>query len=61
MIANQPILKIISVFSGVHVTRYVVLCVCFVDRCLSFWIFCFGHCVVCIRIFITSLASSNSS
>ena len=24
------------VFSGVRVTRYLVLCVCFVDRCLSF-------------------------
>jgi hypothetical protein len=23
------------------------LCVCFVDRCLSFCPFCFGHCVVC--------------
>jgi hypothetical protein len=24
------------VFNGVHVTRSLVLCVCFVDRCLSF-------------------------
>ena len=32
-------------FSGVRVTRSV--CVCFVDRCLSFSIFSFGHCVVC--------------
>jgi hypothetical protein len=24
-----------------------VLCVCFVDRCLSFCTFYFGHCVVC--------------
>jgi len=31
------------VFSGVHVTRSAVLCVC----CLSFCTFCFGHCVVC--------------
>jgi hypothetical protein len=23
-------------FSGVHVTRSLVVCVCFVDRCLSF-------------------------
>ena len=30
------------VFSGVCVTRSLVLCVCFVDRCLLF----FGHCVV---------------
>jgi hypothetical protein len=33
------------VFSGVRVTR--CLCVCFVDRCLSFCTFSFGHCVVC--------------
>jgi hypothetical protein len=35
------------VFSGVHVTRSLVLCVCFVDHCLSFCPFSFGHCVVC--------------
>ena len=35
------------VFSEVHVTRSLVLYVCFVDRCLSFYIFSFGHCVVC--------------
>jgi hypothetical protein len=34
------------VFNGVLVTRSLVLCVCFVDRCLSFCSF-FGHCVVC--------------
>ena len=34
-------------FSGVRVTRSLVLCVCFVDRCLSFCTFSFGHCVVC--------------
>jgi hypothetical protein len=34
------------VFSGVRVTRSLVLCVCFVDRCLSFCTF-FYHCVVC--------------
>ena len=33
--------------SGIHVTRSLVLCVCFVDRCLSFCAFSFGHCVVC--------------
>ena len=32
--------------SGVCVTRSLVLCVPFVDRCLSFCIFSFGHCVV---------------
>jgi hypothetical protein len=35
------------VFSGVHVTQSLVLYVCFVDCCLSFCIFSFGHCVVC--------------
>ena len=34
-------------FSGVRVTRSLVLCVCFVDRCLSFCAFSFGHCVFC--------------
>jgi hypothetical protein len=36
-----------TVFSGVPVTRSLVLYVCFVDRCLSFCTFSFGHCVVC--------------
>jgi hypothetical protein len=35
------------VFSGVRVTQSLVLYVCFVDRCLSFCTFSFGHCVVC--------------
>jgi hypothetical protein len=35
------------VFSGVRVTRSLILCVCFVDRCLSFSTFSFGHCFVC--------------
>jgi len=35
------------VFSGVRVTRSLVLYVCFVDPCLSFCTFSFGHCVVC--------------
>jgi hypothetical protein len=35
------------VCSGVRVTRSLVLYVCFVDRCLSFCTFSFGHCVVC--------------
>ena len=35
------------ILSGVRVTRSLVLCVCFVDRCLSFCTFSFGHCVVC--------------
>ena len=32
---------------GVCVTRSLVLCVCFIDHCLSFCTFSFGHCVVC--------------
>ena len=51
-----------SRFSGVRVTRYLVLCVCFVDRYLSFflWPLC---CLFFfdIRILITHLVSSNSS
>ena len=35
------------VISGVRVTRSLVLCVCFVDRWLSYCTFSFGHCVVC--------------
>ncbi len=35
------------VFSGVSVTRSLVLYVCFVDSCLSFCTFSFDHCVVC--------------
>jgi hypothetical protein len=36
----------IPVFSGVLVTRSLVLYICFVDRCLSFCAFSFGHCAV---------------
>jgi hypothetical protein len=35
------------VFSGIRITWSLVLCVCYVDRCLSFCTFSFGHCVVC--------------
>jgi hypothetical protein len=35
------------VFSGVLVTRFLVLCAFFLDRCLSFCPFSFDHCVVC--------------
>ena len=52
-------------FCGVRVTRSLVLYVCFVDRCLSFCTFSFGHCVVCSSSIyescITPLVSSNSS
>ena len=54
------------VFSEVHVTRSLVLYECFVDRCLSFCPFSFGHCVVCSSSMygiwvITPLVFSNSS
>ena len=53
------------VFSGVRVTRSLVLYVCFIDRCLSFCTF-FVWPLCClfffdIRILITPLVSSNSS
>ena len=35
------------VFSGVRVTRFLVLYVSFVDRCTSFCTLSFGHCIVC--------------
>ena len=37
--------------SGICVARSLVLCVCFVDCCLSFCPFSFGHCVVCPSIY----------
>ena len=50
------------VLSGVRVTQSLVLYVCFVDRCLSFCTFSFGHCLFFdIWILITPLVSSNSS
>ena len=36
-----------SLLSGVRVARSLVLYICFVDRCLSFCTFSFGHCVIC--------------
>jgi len=50
------------VFSGVRVTRSLVLCVCFVDRCLYFFFWplcCLFFCDI--RILITPLVYSNSS
>ena len=35
------------VFSGVRVTWSLVLYVCFLDLCLPFCTYSFGHCVVC--------------
>ena len=49
-------------FSGARITRSLTFCVCFVDRCLSFffWPLC---CLFFfdLRILITPLVSSNSS
>jgi hypothetical protein len=36
-----------ALISVVRVTRSLVLCVCFVDRCLSFCPVSIGHCVFC--------------
>jgi hypothetical protein len=41
-----------SKLSEVRVTRSLVLCVCYVDRCLFFCHFSFGHCVVCPSIYL---------
>ena len=51
------------VFSGVRITRSLVLYVCFVDHCLSFCPFSFGHCVVFLQFTDSDypLVSSNSS
>ena len=51
------------VLSGVRVARFLVLCVCFVDRCLSFCPFSFSHCVFCASSIygFAPLVSSNSS
>ena len=52
--------ELTSVFSEVRVTRSLVLCVCFVDRSLSFWpLCCLSFCDL--RILITPLISANSS
>jgi hypothetical protein len=44
---NYSLFRSPPIFSGVRVTRSLVLYVCFVDRCVSFCTFSFGHCVVC--------------
>jgi hypothetical protein len=46
LLTLQEHLSSSPVFSVVRVTRSLVLCVCSVDRCLSFCTF-LGHCVVC--------------
>ena len=41
----------LPVFSGIRVIRSLILCLCFVDYCLSFYPFSFDHCVVCPSIY----------
>ena len=48
-------------FSGVRILKSLVLCVCFVDRCLSFFFLLLCCLFFDLRILITSLVSSNSS
>jgi hypothetical protein len=47
LILILPFLSLPPVFSGVRVTRSLVLYICFVDHWLSFCTFSFRHCVVC--------------
>jgi hypothetical protein len=57
LIGFQPLLTLPEhlssppVFSGVRVTQSLVVYVCFLDRCLSFCTFYFGHCVACSSIY----------
>ena len=54
----------LPVFSGVRVTRSLVLCVCFVDHCLTFFFFSWPLCCLSffdLHILITPVVSSNSS
>ena len=46
-LVKQELITLPEHLSGVRVTLSLVLCVCFVDRCLSFCTFSFGHCAVC--------------
>ena len=48
--------SLLPVFSEVRVTRSLILCACFVDRCLFSCPFSVGHCVVCSPILITSFS-----
>ena len=51
--------EFIPVFSGIRVTRSLVLCVCYVDRCLSFWsLYCLFF--FDLQILITTFVYSNS-
>jgi hypothetical protein len=61
---SSGVLEFIPLFSGVRVTRSLVLCACFVDRFLSFCPFFWPKCYLSVFdlwIPITPLVSSNSS
>ena len=45
--SQMTLFAVSNYYIGFRVTRSLVLNVCFVDRCLSFCTFSFGHCVVC--------------
>ena len=49
------------VFSGVRITHSLILCVCIVDRCLSFFFWPLCCLSFVLRILITPLISSNST
>ena len=49
------------VFGGVRFTRSLVLCVCFIDSCLSFIFWLLYYLFFDLQIKITPLVSSNSS
>ena len=51
LLTHPEHLSLPPVFSGICATRSLVLYVCFVDRCLSFCPFSFGHCVLCSSIY----------
>jgi hypothetical protein len=46
ILQHFPSFLMTTVLIGACVTRYLVLCVCFVDLCLSFCTFSIGYCVV---------------
>ena len=39
------------IFTKAIISQSLILCVCFLDRCLSFCLFSYGHCVVCPSIY----------
>ena len=64
LLTHPEHLSSLPVFSRVRVTRSLVLCICFVDRCLSFSnFFLWPLCCLFFDIWIpiTPLVSSNSS